>query len=425
VLSIFETQQLTARSTFSFASLFQDSQSPSVRQNLLELATHWQKLSLGAGTAGRPFTREAALAILAVRCLLEFNGPNAARSLIPEKLVEAHLRVVYTIPRNLLYFWSGYSSEPVLAEAAGRLMQRHEEVILEHLKVAVSEGFVLDKGDNGELAVRLLLMIAYADALRGEGRPADLSRPMFHQPVRLLDFLESLFSKEVYTRLCEMHDGNFKDDFANAYVNFSHFVRISDGSVFTPAGAAAALARGMAWQCARNQHSVDIFVAIVFGKDTPFLERYISFLFLQVKNRVTLSTNTFMDQLNKRMIANGFTSHKPIYLRLQLDIGVKDFSFYEKHLPTRKSPRSPKPGEYYYARVGGCDQQAYSVLRSHSRQQALDILRESGILKDHVRKDDAAAQLAINDLKPEWNRSSWDWMEDMEFAEEESKKGSS
>jgi hypothetical protein len=399
-------------SMFSFASLYHDSASPFLRQNILGFAA--QKLSLGAGTEGRPFTKDAALAVLAVRCLLEFNGPTAATSRIPERLVEAHMRIAYAFPESRNYVWSGYSSEPVLAEAAGRLMQDHEEPILDHLKVAISEGLVLDKGEAGELAIRILLMLAYADALRREEQSADLSKPRSHLPVRLLDFLRSLFSDDVYTELCGMQDGAFEANFTNAYVLFSHFVRVSDDSMFTPAGAAALLARGIAVLCKPKQHSIDMLIPIVFGRNTPLVPKNISFLGLQGKNQKVIAPMTFMDDFHTEMLENGFAFRTAIYL--QLDVGVKECSFKEESRPSRRSPRHlpSRPGGYYYARIGGCDRHAYSALDGSSREKVFGtLLRKNAIFTDHVRAHDEAARRVITNLNPNWNSRSFVWWRKM------------
>jgi hypothetical protein len=61
-------------------------------------------------------------------------------------------------------------------------------------------------------------MLAYSDALLEVEQ--DLYKPRFHLPVQLLDFLRSLFSKDISAR-CEMQDRDFEDSFADAYVHFT------------------------------------------------------------------------------------------------------------------------------------------------------------------------------------------------------------
>ena len=66
----------------------------------------------------------AELAILGVRLLLPFEPVQRAPSQnMEEYLVERNMRIAYSVPQHCQYMRSGYSSEPILAEAAANLMR--------------------------------------------------------------------------------------------------------------------------------------------------------------------------------------------------------------------------------------------------------------------------------------------------------------
>ena len=62
----------------------------------------------------------AKFAILSVRLCPELE-PSPHLSEIEETLVANHMRIVYCVPEHKEFRISGYSSEPILAEAAARL----------------------------------------------------------------------------------------------------------------------------------------------------------------------------------------------------------------------------------------------------------------------------------------------------------------
>jgi hypothetical protein len=58
-------------------------------------------------------------AVVDVRLMLSFNSSLAAQER-EVALASSHMRIVYTIPTGGAYMHSGYSGEPILAEAAAR-----------------------------------------------------------------------------------------------------------------------------------------------------------------------------------------------------------------------------------------------------------------------------------------------------------------
>lgn len=75
------------------------------------------------------------------------------------------MRLAYSVPTSREYMRSGYSSEPILAEAAAILIQRKNKYSgaswdIDAIHQSMQDG-LLDKGKMVELLGRLLLTRAY------------------------------------------------------------------------------------------------------------------------------------------------------------------------------------------------------------------------------------------------------------------------
>ena len=64
------------------------------------------------------YSDTAQTAVLDVRIQLSFNRSSVAAHRREKELVTSHMRTVYSISKSRKYLWSGYSPEPILAEAA-------------------------------------------------------------------------------------------------------------------------------------------------------------------------------------------------------------------------------------------------------------------------------------------------------------------
>ncbi|KAG9095486.1 hypothetical protein FRC06_009760, partial [Ceratobasidium sp. 370] len=126
------------------------------RKNIINFAT--DKLT-SSGVLEHEF--DSALACLGVRIGITFDAINPAAHATQSRLVETHMRVVYSIPRHREYMHTGSPSEPILAEAAARhlnpINQRSQISQLGpmNLAIACQKGF-LARGERGELYGRLL-----------------------------------------------------------------------------------------------------------------------------------------------------------------------------------------------------------------------------------------------------------------------------
>jgi len=103
----------------------------------------------------------AALAIIACTAVL-YVSP--ASSIAPE-LVKSHMATLIAIDKVHKNYIITYPSEPVLSEAALKLMSERDiwYELLKELDLTFRSGGILDAGSQGELTVRLLLFNSWCN----------------------------------------------------------------------------------------------------------------------------------------------------------------------------------------------------------------------------------------------------------------------
>lgn len=216
-----------------------------------------------------------------------------------EALVESNMHIVYSVPKHRHYMRSGYSSEPILAEAAANLMHtlrkqptndnvHPKDRIANVLKRHVENGLI-SKGELGELTGRLLLIMAIDSAQEAAQR----IKPRWSKPLGVIDFMRSLMGNENYEKHiknCVPDNGTresltFERHFQNSVVRFTHFARAEDDSSMTTRAALSAFVRGFAIQCHPLQRSADVGIPVLINKDGPVTEENMTFIFISFKNR--------------------------------------------------------------------------------------------------------------------------------------------
>ena len=175
------------------------------------------------------------LAALGIRLMLEFE-PLRESADKEAKLVEGHMRVTYSVPTHRQYLRSGAPSEPVLAEAAARVMSEIHGGPLGAVTGYLRNGLI-SKGVRGELVARLLLTLAHNKCVRFDS--AKVHEAQYSKAVPLSDFLEALVGHGHMQKILKSRPDNvpggatFKEAFKHAKVNFTHFVKGGDESVIT------------------------------------------------------------------------------------------------------------------------------------------------------------------------------------------------
>ena len=227
---------------------------------------------------------------------------SSFRYLIPEEIenqLVSHGYVIECFPNHMEYFYSGHPPEPLLAEAAAQSLYMPDVVgkVIKKLDKVMS-AYIMEKGGRGELVARLLLTLAHDRAVRELELKTGITdnQARFTRPISVVDFIKALISEEYHDDVLnsppEKHHktaGSFKEEFSNAYVNFTHFLRADDSSVANTTFVWKALVRSAAIQCCHDQPNVDIIIPIVFSDGGPekavVKEENISAILVQVKNR--------------------------------------------------------------------------------------------------------------------------------------------
>ncbi|KAG2095463.1 uncharacterized protein F5147DRAFT_718410 [Suillus discolor] len=177
-----------------------------------------------------------ALAILSQRFGLDIclGHPDAVSYL--EKAVASYLRICFSTTEDRMWSFTGYPSEPILSCVAAMIVHRTPsdvDFVLGILKKKIDGGMV-EIGQSGELASRLLLLLA-KDLFIRKDPPKGVIRDLYYnesgdaelidcRKVSVVDFLEYLFGETFWSRTIE----EAKAAFQHAYINFSHWVSMTE-----------------------------------------------------------------------------------------------------------------------------------------------------------------------------------------------------
>ncbi len=285
---------------------------------------------------GQKSNDEGLFAAVAVRVLAEIEPQRLFARDLEAALVAGHMRVVYSIPAHREFMKAGYPSEPLLAEAAGRIMHEYPDRVFHLFREHPKNGLV-GRETRRDFVARHILTSAYDKTRHWEG-----GDEIFSKPVRLLDYLKCISGEFVYEndiKHCKPDNDVDGEDletaFKDAYIYFTHFVRAKDGIIVTDRCALAALCRDMAFQCFPNQKLIDIFIPVVFkkGLDESLYRTDITFVAVQVKNKDEESS------VHKDISFFSDASSTIPYIVLVFEIGSKKLDVTTKGSPTLSSER--------------------------------------------------------------------------------------
>ncbi|CAG8638432.1 1329_t:CDS:2 [Paraglomus occultum] len=227
---------------------------------------------------------------------LAIFGPRLCIDIVPQSRFTSHLIANYlyiclNISEDRECITTSMPTEPVLAEAAARMMNDPNVSLAElinQLSSALKKG-VVEAGYHGELTARLLLLRAWDDCIKKKHpRGADVGND-YSRFVTMDEFLKSLLAESIYRKIEDRLKEQVKftgTKFGEAYIRFTHFINIT----YTPSRKifGDALIRGVAFSCKRNQRGVDIIIPIYIGTIHEKLnEDHISYILIQVKNWTT------------------------------------------------------------------------------------------------------------------------------------------
>lgn len=159
-----------------------------------------------------------------------FGHPDSVEHL--EKGVASHLRVCLAATLDRTWRFTKYPSEPFLSCIAARELHGRPEDLKDALKTllnAVNSGMI-DMGQRGELASRLLWLLAKDLFIRTEAKNVVTTMPlkwdehlMDCQMISVVDWLEFIFGPCVWDK--EHTQASLaREMFKDAYLNFSHWI---------------------------------------------------------------------------------------------------------------------------------------------------------------------------------------------------------
>lgn len=246
--------------------------------------------------------------------------------------VASFLRTIDCVPDHGRYVYSGFASEPLVAEAAAQILK------LDTLRGSIFRvilgdfGILKAKGERGELVARIILTIAHDIAARTRAATQGHDQLMYTKPIKVTDFLKALISNTdidtvlkskppVHTMLQQTLEVAFKD----AYINFSHFIKATDDTIINTDFVWQGLARVAAIMCFEVQKAVDFIIPVTFsasgeGPDKALLHpKNTSAILIQVKNRIQPKRNP-VDAETLRFFRGGAETEKRPYISLQMEL---------------------------------------------------------------------------------------------------------
>ncbi|PPQ89314.1 hypothetical protein CVT25_000381 [Psilocybe cyanescens] len=240
----------------------------------------------------------AHLAVLDVLLSLEFNPLKTTTHQLGDEMVASHMRTAYSITEDRAFMFSGYSSEPVLVEAAMDVIQSLEDIGNTRCRDPMVDIFAtidddmiqaIDLGQQGENVAKMILLRAYMRAVQESRLPTHIIH--WHHGCNVIDFLRNLTAMHFQATVLDAVPSNQKegkplrDVFKNAWVRFTHFVRAGDNSAMTTSAGWGAFVRGMAMIGWKSQESVDFHIPVLLDKDMPISEGNMTGILVQVKLR--------------------------------------------------------------------------------------------------------------------------------------------
>ena len=205
-------------------------------------------------------------------------------------LIEGHMRVVYSVPSHERMY-SGYPSEPVLAQAASQVTLQDQDG---PDKIADAISILVDKGlaatdDRGELLARVLLLQAANNAAEEASRWRSFKHS---DPIPLENFFVELFGKGFVDRLYASTPQNvrehktFREYFDKACIRLTHYGK-ADLSAVTSVAVPAMMARACGLSCCIDRRVVDVVIPVVLDREAKLDEPVMSAIFVKIKEPET------------------------------------------------------------------------------------------------------------------------------------------
>ncbi|KAF8992357.1 hypothetical protein BDQ17DRAFT_1332330 [Cyathus striatus] len=247
------------------------------------------------------------------------------------ELVTNHMRLAYNFSMDRLYGMdSGYSSEPILAEAASQVISDCEKVhpnaMVEILSHHVNKG-VINVGYCGELTSRLLLTMAYRKATQIS------AVNLYSGGCGIVPFLEALYTDEHINLILNHVPDNrrsgsnsrrLREVFASSWIRFTHFDRTDYDDDVSSFDILTAFVCGVAIICTTRQvTTINIIIPVLLDKDKPLSESNMSAILIRTSSHDTVRRVAWyhIDEEEIGLFRDN-TLERP-YIRMVMDLGVR------------------------------------------------------------------------------------------------------
>ncbi|KAI0267363.1 hypothetical protein BC834DRAFT_968877 [Gloeopeniophorella convolvens] len=404
---------------------------------------------------------EAQTAVIDLLIMLEYAPLQPEAESLQKKLIASHMRTVASISQDRRTIYSGYPSEPLLAEAASNLLEQWRmttpEIVTRLISEHHSDG-LLDLGDAGELAARILFILGYQTACRRELLEAndfrENSSTYFSGGCKLKTFLECTFVNAPLMLAAKPDNividsavPSLESALGNAIVRFTHFSKW-DKNGTSCFDAHSAFLRGTAIVCKSNQKSVDIIVPILVRTDGKACPHVITALLIQAKRRTKRGSPnavaideadidffpkepTLCQCCQGSLTSSSLTMPTLPYISLVLDLGVEHTRRYI-HLasPPRKTkpelyvssapqslatrsqdaPQSQRVHPRYAIYIGACSPTQFYEVTPTTQGRYRQLLRPGHTFRDHPRQGRAHLRAAKELSLSRGNKESERWL---------------
>ncbi|OCH87738.1 hypothetical protein OBBRIDRAFT_805843 [Obba rivulosa] len=396
------------------------------------------------------------------------------------EMVANHMRMVYSVPQHREYMRSGYSSEPILAEAAA------QELSVLNTSQSTVANDLCSVGERGEVVGRTLLTLAYDRAVEKAHLASSSDGPVnYSAGCSLVQFIEELFTEENAEKILDSHPDNartnvtMREAFKKAHVRFTHFGRLGDDGGMMSEALFAAFLRCQALMGHPTQEKIDALIPIVLDRDAICVEQ-MTVLMISIKRRLVKGIQAQYDICADKMgiffDSSLLSLHERPYITLVMELGVCGRAGYTptgrrhverpakgekgglagfgtlpnpvpqgrttmspahailKALGEREGLRSadqelkhPRYNIYAY----GCSNRIYKVISAEERVLYYLLLADQDLFAEHPRKEHLSCIRALLRQKPIWYTTidSYHWialndaiMEAMDFERMDEKR---
>ncbi|CUA71733.1 DNA-directed RNA polymerase subunit beta [Rhizoctonia solani] len=352
------------------------------------------------------------LVAIGIRVGIEFDSRTRSSRRMEAKHVESHMRVIYAIPKHREYMRTGTPSEPILAEAAALYLATRPEGFKiagpEILANSCRDGFI-SRGERGELCGRLLLTIAHdlALALPPELEELEMTKPNFHVPIPVLDFLRALFEQSHHDTVLNATPLNsdfagssqyptLEKAFENAYVSFSHFELADDSDMLEASQLRYSLIRGCAIQTKEGQASIDAVIPIHMGDVTdPITTKTMSAINVQFKNR---ERPTYCPVNRTITVSNN--ARPVISIVFELGFQPQNLPLVEVQRAPQDKPQDPSNELHYQIVARGHGPGTFNAVDKEAETAYNMILGSGDLMHDFLRADVPDSVACLRQMRP-------------------------